>query len=102
MRQQKKNHEFSELNSEFFSKIGNCRAFRKTLYPLVSAEIPDFDLIKAVNQGMIPRHYLAFQEEHPNVRMIVVSLDPNPRLFKGVEVWPAKQFFEQLWTGKIF
>ena len=44
----------------------------------------------------------AFKEEHPNVRMIVVSLDPNPRLFKEVEVWPAKQFLEQLWDGKIY
>mgnify|MGYP002526120395 FL=1 len=44
----------------------------------------------------------AFKEEHPEVRMIVISLDTNPRLFKGVEVWPVKQFFEQLWTGKIY
>lgn len=44
----------------------------------------------------------AFKEEHPEVRMIVVSLDPNPRLFKEVEVWPVKQFFEQLWAGKIY
>lgn len=34
------------------------RAQRKRLYPLVSAEIPDFDLVKACNNGMIPRHYL--------------------------------------------
>jgi uncharacterized protein len=34
------------------------RALRKVLYPLVSAEIPEFDLIKAVNNGMIPRHYM--------------------------------------------
>jgi len=34
------------------------RALKKTLYPLVSAEIPDFDLIKAINNGMIPRHYM--------------------------------------------
>lgn len=34
------------------------RALRKRLYPLVSAEIPDFDLLKACNNGMIPRHYL--------------------------------------------
>ena len=34
------------------------RALKKILYPLVSAEIPDFDLIKAVNNGMIPRHYM--------------------------------------------
>jgi len=33
------------------------RALRKTLFPLVSAEIPDFDILKAVNNGMIPRHY---------------------------------------------
>jgi len=33
------------------------RALKKTLYPLVSAEIPDFDILKAVNNGMIPRHY---------------------------------------------
>jgi len=35
------------------------RALKKTLLPLVSAEIPDFDLLKAVNNGMIPRHYAA-------------------------------------------
>jgi uncharacterized protein len=35
------------------------RALKKTLFPLVSAEITDFDLLKAVNNGMIPRHYAA-------------------------------------------
>ena len=44
----------------------------------------------------------AFKEEHPEVKMIVVSLDPLPRLFKEVEIWPVKTFFEQLWAGKIF
>ncbi len=34
------------------------RALRKVLHPLVSAEIDDFDLVKAVNNGMIPRHYM--------------------------------------------
>jgi len=34
------------------------RALKKILFPLVSAEIPEFDLIKAVNNGMIPRHYM--------------------------------------------
>ncbi len=34
------------------------RAISKHLYPFVSAEIPDFDLIKACNNGMMPRHYL--------------------------------------------
>ncbi|MDR3094102.1 MAG: DUF4143 domain-containing protein [Bacteroidales bacterium] len=34
------------------------RALRNIFYPLVSAEIPDFDIIRAVNNGMLPRHYL--------------------------------------------
>ena len=35
------------------------RGLRYELYPLVSAEIPDFDLLKALNSGLLPRHYLA-------------------------------------------
>ena len=33
------------------------RALRAVMYPLVSAEIPDFDLLKALHNGMLPRHY---------------------------------------------
>lgn len=33
------------------------RAIPETLFPLVSAEITDFDLERAVQNGMIPRHY---------------------------------------------
>ena len=35
------------------------RALRRTLFPFVSAEIPDFNLQRALNNGMLPRHYLA-------------------------------------------
>lgn len=34
------------------------RALQNNFYPLVSAEIPDFNLDRAVNNGMLPRHYL--------------------------------------------
>lgn len=37
------------------------RALRYELYPLVSAEIPDFDLMKALNHGLLPRHYQTAQ-----------------------------------------
>jgi predicted AAA+ superfamily ATPase len=33
------------------------RALRYELYPLVSAEIPEFDLMRAINHGLLPRHY---------------------------------------------
>lgn len=35
------------------------RALRYDLYPLVSAEIPDFQLMRALNHGLLPRHYTA-------------------------------------------
>ena len=42
------------------------RALRQTLFPLVSAEIPDFDLNRALNHGMLPHHYLM---ENPTMRI---------------------------------
>jgi len=39
------------------------RALRYELYPLVSAEIPDFDLLRALNNGLLPRHYLSSASE---------------------------------------
>jgi uncharacterized protein len=35
------------------------RALRYELYPLISREIPGFDLLRALNQGLLPRHYQA-------------------------------------------
>src|SRR3989339_248036 len=35
------------------------RAIRYELFPLVSKEIPDFDLIRALNHGLLPKHYLS-------------------------------------------
>ncbi|GAP72873.1 hypothetical protein SAMD00024442_49_6 [Candidatus Symbiothrix dinenymphae] len=35
------------------------RALRYELYPLISAEIPDFDLLRALNNGLLPRLYSA-------------------------------------------
>lgn len=39
-----------------FNLLGG-RALRYELYPLISVEIPDFDLIRALNHGLLPRHY---------------------------------------------
>jgi predicted AAA+ superfamily ATPase len=33
------------------------RALRYELYPLISVEIPEFDLLRAINHGLLPRHY---------------------------------------------
>lgn len=35
------------------------RALRYELFPLVSKEIPDFDLARGLNHGFLPRHYIA-------------------------------------------
>lgn len=35
------------------------RALRYELFPFVSSEIPDFDLLRALNHGLLPKHYLS-------------------------------------------
>lgn len=40
------------------------RALRYELFSLVSQEIPQFDLMRALNHGLLPRHY---QSEHPDL-----------------------------------
>ncbi len=35
------------------------RAWRYEFYPLVYPEIPEFDLLRALNQGLVPSHYIA-------------------------------------------
>ncbi|MBK8036903.1 MAG: ATP-binding protein [Verrucomicrobiaceae bacterium] len=35
------------------------RAVRHEMFPLVSAEVPDIDLDRALNHGLLPRHYLS-------------------------------------------
>ncbi|MBI2443727.1 MAG: ATP-binding protein [Candidatus Magasanikbacteria bacterium] len=41
------------------------RALRYDLFPLVSSEIPNFDLTRALNNGLLPRHY---QTDQPALR----------------------------------
>ncbi len=35
------------------------RAVRHEMFPLISAEVPDLDLDRALNHGLLPRHYLS-------------------------------------------
>lgn len=44
------------------------RAVRYDLHPLVFPEVPDFNLIKALNSGLIPRHY-----DSPNPGRLIQS-----------------------------
>lgn len=41
------------------SNLLGGRALRFELFPLVYPEIHDFDLIRALNHGLLPRHYIA-------------------------------------------
>lgn len=54
-----------KLKRKGYNTLGG-RAYPMYLCPFVSAEIPDFDLNRAINQGMLPPHYLA---KNPSKRM---------------------------------
>jgi uncharacterized protein len=47
-----------KLRREGVNLLGG-RAWRYEFYPLVYPEIPDFDLLHALNYGLIPSHYTA-------------------------------------------
>lgn len=47
-----------KLKTQSTNLLGG-RAWQYNFYPLVYTEIPHFDLIRALNQGLIPNHYLA-------------------------------------------
>ena len=47
-----------KLKTNLTNLLGG-RAWQYHFFPLVTPEIPDFDLLKALSQGLIPNHYLA-------------------------------------------
>jgi predicted AAA+ superfamily ATPase len=43
----------------------------------------------------------AFQEEYPQCRAVIVSMDKNRRNLNNIEIIPAIEFLTDLWNGKI-
>ena len=43
----------------------------------------------------------AFQEDYPQVKAIVVSMDKYRRELNGVEIIPVMEFLADLWNDKI-
>jgi len=54
-----------KLKTQSSNLLGG-RAWLYHFYPLTSAEIPDFDLLTALQQGLIPKHYLAKPQDINN------------------------------------
>lgn len=42
----------------------------------------------------------AFSEEHPETKLILLSLEERPRKLNGIEIWPVGQFLQRLWERK--
>jgi len=93
------------------------RAWRFEMFPLVTAEFPatdqpqgQFDLLRALNHGLLPAHYLSshprrslllFGETHAPRLSILVSNEAEERVVRGVRVMPWRRFFQELWDGRI-
>jgi predicted AAA+ superfamily ATPase len=43
----------------------------------------------------------AFQEEYPQVKAIIVSMDKHRRELNGIAVIPVLEFLADLWSGKV-
>ena len=42
----------------------------------------------------------AFSEEHPDAKLILLSMEERPRILNEIEVWPVTQFLQRLWNRK--
>lgn len=69
-----------KLKRKGYNTLGG-RAYPVYLYPFVSAEIPDFDIDRAINYGMLPPHYLA--------------KDPQRRLSAYIDVYLKEEIKEE-------
>lgn len=43
----------------------------------------------------------AFGEEYPQAKLILLSMEKQPRMMNGIEIWPVEQFLQRLWQGKL-
>ena len=64
----------------------------------VAIEIKSSEEIKTKHKAGLK----AFKEEHPNARLILVSLDPITRISDDKELIFVIDFFRMLWNGEIF
>ena len=64
----------------------------------VAIEIKSSEQVKTRHKSGLK----AFKEEHPDCRLILVSLDPITRISGDVELIYVTDFLKMLWGGEIF
>ena len=64
----------------------------------VAIEIKSSELVKTRHKAGLR----AFKEEHPECRLILVSLEPVTRKVEDIELIYVLDFFKMLWNGEIF
>ena len=75
-------------NDEVDAVIGDAR---------VAIEIKSCEQVKTRHKAGLK----AFKEEHPDCRLILVSLDPITRTSEDKELMYVTDFFKALWAGEI-
>lgn len=76
-------------NQEVDAVIGDAK---------VAIEIKSSEQVKASHKKGLK----AFKEEHPECRLILVSLDPITRVSGDIEIINISDFLKMLWNGEIF
>lgn len=86
-----KKHKYRDHTPDFFRNIGS--RVLKFKAEIKSAERIENKHKKGLN---------AFAEEHPDCRLILVSLDPITRKSANIELIYILDFLKLLWNGEIF
>ena len=43
----------------------------------------------------------AFGGEHPEAKLVLLSLEERPRMVNNVELWPVQAFLQRLWQDRV-
>ena len=63
----------------------------------VAIEVKSYDhVVSSDTKGL-----KAFSEEHPDAKLVMLSMEARPRVLNGIEIWPVEQFLPRLWAMKI-
>lgn len=76
------------------------RGWSYTMFPLVSAEIPDFDLLRALNQGLLPSHYISLRRQRrgaPSRRMCTTTSRGRSKSRRRCGIWRSSAVSSMFW-----
>ena len=88
-------HYWRTLDNKYEVDVLICDVFTHNVE--VAIEVKSSDRVESADTKGLK----AFGEEHPNAKLVLLSMEEKPRVLNGIEIWPIEQFLLRLWGRKV-